>query len=295
MEDKKVIDLQRANLAQKLEKYKTQVLHKDPFHADDVFSRAWFEYIYKSLALEVPNLKRTFEITDEMKNDPEMIICDIGLGPYDHHQKEELKQRRPNGTAYAAFGLLVRDFHEGILTEDEYQYFDKNLVEPLDDHDNNGTFNCLSYAISIMNKNWNETGTNDNDEYFHNAVDMAYDIIYRWIMRIKAMSACESLVEVLKPEYKTVWLEKWAPIADYYINNPDVEFMGYPDNRGVYAVMSIRNSEGRNKHLFPESFRGFSNAKEPNEYGMTFCHASGFIASFVNMDVAKHFMKNYKF
>jgi len=276
-----------------LSKIKYLVVHKHPFHADDVFTTAYvYTLMEKLYGREDLEFIRTFTPTEDMTFENGYLVADIGKGEFDHHFPEDQKQHRENGIAYAAFGLVVREFHEGLLTEDEYKKFDKTFIEGLDEHDNTGIGNPLSMAIGAFNANWNDEDQFDNNNVkFKAAVSVAKKILDATIARIKAESEAEHIAKSAEVKYHTVWLPQYVPATGMFMNDDNALFMGSNNaNRGVYTVQALRASDGSNKALFPEKFRGFNSNEAPNEYGMGFCHASGFLASFNSEESARNFM-----
>ena len=73
-------------------KIHTVVVHGGNFHADDLFTVAYLLKYFDLIGVPI-TYKRTFQITDEMTLENGYIVADIGLGEFDHHQKEELKQK----------------------------------------------------------------------------------------------------------------------------------------------------------------------------------------------------------
>ena len=69
----------------------------------------------------------------------EGLVFDIGRGQYDHHQKNS--RIRDNGVPYAAFGLLWEKLGPEILGEELALKFDESFVQPLDINDNTGEKN----------------------------------------------------------------------------------------------------------------------------------------------------------
>ena len=281
-----------------INKIHTVVVHSGKFHADDIFTVAYLKRYFSFLGKEI-NYIRTINISKEMTLENGYIVADIGLTQFDHHQKEEDKEHREDGIAYAAFGLVAKYFHEGFLTEDEYLMLDKLFIRDLDDHDNYGTKNELTFALGSFNINWEEHTRSKEyeDKRFKEALIVASLLLDKMILKARSTTAAKEIAEKsIIEKHGTIYLDdKYVPIDEFFRDNDKVEFIGFWHDRGVYTIMAINDSSGKNKHLFPEKFRGFSNAKEPNEYGMTFCHASGFLAAFVNKEIAKHFMENYKF
>ena len=146
--------------------------HGGKFHADDVFSTALLRMVNPQI-----EVTRGFEVPKEYDG----IVYDIGLGKFDHHQKD--KEIRPNGIPYAAFGLLWREYGSLFLEEEGKLDFDKNFVQKIDEADNTGSENTLSEAISSFNPNWDSEETFDDN--FWKAVDVAQKILIRSIDKIK--------------------------------------------------------------------------------------------------------------
>ena len=76
------------------------VTHAGNFHADDVFSTVFLEKLYDNIT--IIRLK-------EYIDDNSKIAYDIGLGKFDHHQKNYDKKRE-NGIHYCSFGLLWQEY-----------------------------------------------------------------------------------------------------------------------------------------------------------------------------------------
>lgn len=279
-----------------INKIHTVVVHSGKFHADDIFTVAYLKKYFSHFKKEIKYI-RTLNITEDMTLENGYIVADIGLTKFDHHQKEEDKEHREDGIAYAAFGLVAKYFHEDFLTEDEYLMLDKLFIHDLDDHDNYGTQNQLTAALGAFNLNWDEPKSKElENKRFDEALLIAGMILDKMILKAKSTAAAKEIADKAVIEKgKIIYLDHYVPIDEFFRDNDRVEFIGFWHDRGVYSIMTINDSEGKNKHLFPKKFRGFSNAKEPNNFGITFCHASGFLAAFVNKEIAKHFMENYEF
>ena len=78
--------------------------HGSSFHADDVFSTALLQILKPGIQIQ-----RGLQVPQDFDG----IVYDIGRGRFDHHQED--KEIRKNGTPYAAFGLLWREYGEYIL------------------------------------------------------------------------------------------------------------------------------------------------------------------------------------
>ena len=104
--------------------------HGGKFHADDVFSAALLLYLNPEIQIERGN---------QVPENQEGLVFDVGRGAYDHHQKDS--RVRENGIPYAAFGLLWEVLGAEILGEDLAVQFDESFVQPLDQNDNTGEKN----------------------------------------------------------------------------------------------------------------------------------------------------------
>ena len=198
--------------------------HATIFHADDVFSAALLEILYPNIeivrTLNVPELK-----ADE-------IAFDIGGGEFDHH--DDLQYRpKPDYTdedyveqPYAAFGLLWREFgHELVSTESAFNMFDKNIVVPVDLHDNGVDMsNSISFMVSAMNQMWDEDTT--DDERFFETVAIIKPLLKRYIENLNSTARAESVIrEAMKGKYIKVKYcmqlpEVRVPSFVFYANLP---------------------------------------------------------------------------
>lgn len=287
-------------LREQLMKYKKVVFHAGTFHADEVYATAYLMILYDFFGLPFPKWERKNVISPEMTEENGYLVYDIGGGRFDHHFPEDQKQRREDGTPYAAFGLIVKEFHEGFLNEEEYQAFDASWIKDLDKNDNTGCGNPAAFEIKAFNPTWDSPDHNTDMRVF-NAIAKARDTLEHILEHIhadyKAKEVAETAVDVADG---CVYLEHYAPIGRYIAPKDGLAFYGFPSNReiGKYSITSVK-WKGVNKALFPEQFRGLS-AKTPNfaqinfDTGLSFVHPNGFMATFDNKELAKKFMREYK-
>lgn len=134
--------------------------HSGKFHADDVFSAALLLYLNPEITITRGN---------QVPENYEGLVFDIGRGQYDHHQKNS--RIRDNGVPYAAFGLLWEKLGPEILGEELALKFDESFVQPLDINDNTGEKNELATLIGNFNPGWDSKSS--NDEAFFQAVSVA--------------------------------------------------------------------------------------------------------------------------
>ena len=113
--------------------------HSGKFHADDVFSAALLLYLNPEITITRGN---------QVPENYEGLVFDIGRGQYDHHQKDS--RIRDNGVPYAAFGLLWEKLGPEILGEELALKFDESFVQPLDINDNTGEYPIFLYMKGIF-------------------------------------------------------------------------------------------------------------------------------------------------
>ena len=172
------------------------ITHSGRFHIDDVMSTIFLSKLKKNIILmRVPSVK---DINVENK-----IVYDIGLGEFDHHQKNGNGQRK-NGIYYSSIGLLWKKFGKKYLEklkvkniDQTFQYMDDELIQYIDATDNMQT-EYLENKISpdfikLCNPEWNENIT--ENESFINALKLADEF---WNIYIKhAIAEVEAINVVL--------------------------------------------------------------------------------------------------
>ena len=172
------------------------ITHSGRFHIDDVISTIFLSKIKKNIILiRLPTIKNI--------NIDNKIVYDIGLGEFDHHQKNRNGQRK-NEIYYSSIGLLWRKFGKKYLTElkvknvgKTFQYMDEELIQYIDATDNM-QMEYLQNKISpdfikLCNPEWNENIT--EDEAFINALKLADEF---WNIYIKhAIAEVEAIDLIL--------------------------------------------------------------------------------------------------
>lgn len=261
-------------------KYEKGYTHGGKFHSDDVFSAALLKILNPDIQIERGNCP-----PDAAEYDG--IIFDIGLGKFDHHQKEKEFREDEEHTPYAAFGLLWREFGTLLFDEEEVAHFDEKFVAPLDLSDNTGSSHVLAFAISDFNPVWDDTETT-GDERFFEAVEMAQKILTYKFERIYAADRAKDKVAacVEKSDGQVLVLDESMPWKRY-VKETDIKFVIYPSNRGGYSIQAVPDDtvEEENEVLkipFPESWRGsdpVTIARESGAKTARFCHPSGFLAA----------------
>lgn len=250
---------------------KRAVTHMGKFHADDVFSTALIKMINPEI-----EVSRVAYVPDGFDG----IAYDIGLGEFDHHQKDS--EVRENGVPYASFGLLWRSFGSYFLSESEAEIIDEKFVQPLDLDDNTGCSDPVAALISAFNPGWD---SNENaDEKFWQAVEFAGGILSRRIESSKSLERAADVVKTAleKEEDGIVVLDKFAPFKRVLCES-NADFAVYPSQRGGFSAQAVPSPEApfALKCPFPKEWRGLRDDEIAMISGiktLRFCHNSGFLA-----------------
>lgn len=247
--------------------------HGGVFHADDVFATALLKILNPDI-----EIIRGYQVPEDFDG----IVYDVGMGKYDHHQKD--RRVRENGVPYAAFGLLWEECGTLILSEEDAVKFDEHFVQPLDWSDNTGESYILAKVIGDFNASW-RAEQKDADVLFGQAVDFAKTILENRFEQILAEREAENTVlakmeagkaPILVLDQSLPW--KTAVIGSEYV------YVIYPSLRGGYNVQAVPQEDDTQMLVrpFPEAWRG----KTPEALqeltgitGFTFCHVSGFLCA----------------
>lgn len=294
--------------------------HKNKFHADDIFAAALLFLLYQEqhASMSEDECSKHFKVlrvTNEDANAFEAagvnahgiypLVFDIGNGEYDHHS--HVREERPNGNVYAAFGKLWRACYKEFGIDDEhYRIFDQNFVQYIDANDCHGSRDPLTYFITQLNPSDEliNAGKATYTSAFENTLrtyaipilrDSIFDLKNRmeWIDRIRGEGGFD--YSNLGPEvavFDCHVLRTW--VADY----TDAKAMLYPHPRGGYALESLitydRYGAPINRWL-PERrfYDGTLSAEEKLQIGLTFAHPAGFLLIFNTKEEGIAFAKEH--
>lgn len=256
--------------------------HGGRFHADDVFSAALLKILHPDI-----RIYRGFSVPKNFSG----IVFDIGDGPFDHHQKNS--PRRPNGAAYASFGLLWREYGHFFLSEKEAKRFDDKFIQPLDIDDNTGTGNVLAGLIGAFNPAW-DSGVTSTDDAFFEAVDVAHKLLSHKLESLAAVERGHAEVEkaLKQMENGLVVLLVYVPWKPTLIPSEAV-FVVFPSPRGGYSLQCVpKDFNGKTGHKIdlPKSWHGAAAEDLKKITGVddiNFCHASGFMCTVASLEGAK--------
>ena len=124
------------------------IVHAGTMHADDVMTAAFLTYVFPGLSVE---RLCDAKITEEMKNDPDIMICDVGKeydpsrNLFDHHNDCPM---RNDGKPHSALGLVLMHFQdvcgETVL---EKMQDDIDMIEHIDNGQSDEGYDPGSYNL----------------------------------------------------------------------------------------------------------------------------------------------------
>ena len=264
--------------------------HGGKFHADDVFSAALLLYLNPEIQISRGN---------QVPEDFDGIVFDIGRGAYDHHQKDS--RIRENGVPYAAFGLLWEALGAEILGEELALPFDETFVQPLDNNDNTGEKNELASLIGNFNPAWDAEG--GADEAFFQAVSVAGMILENKFERCRGNERADRRVEEILAEQERaikagkipaenrqiLILPEFVP-CQKHLSETEIAFVIFPSNRGGYCIQPQKREYSLNyKCSFPPAWLGLENEELEAASGIAgavFCHKGGFLMTTETLEEA---------
>lgn len=280
--------------------------HGGIFHADDAFATAFLKmidpYIVIMRGMEQVKLYGISEPKDGNEN---VIVFDIGFGKYDHHGDN--KELRPNGIPYAAFGKLWREFAPKLFGEYVTKKLDSTLVQEIDAYDNGvkGSESNISRFIHNLNPTWEETSKLTeadvaNDKYFFRAVYFADNILCREIEVAQSAEYAVDYINILldKREIPEILvMPEYAPWMGVAFKHPELLFCIFPSTRdkGCWNMQVVPKSPNTREARLdvPSYWKGYNAkyGKEAPVNGMTFCHPSGFLSTFLTLEDAENAAK----
>ena len=248
--------------------------HGGQFHADDVFSAALLKILWPDIKIIRGN-----KVPDNFDG----LIFDIGLGKFDHHQKNN--ECRPNGVPYASFGKLWREFGLKIVSKNAFLKIDKCLCSPIDYADNTGKFDTLTMAIKSMNSPWFSNSNNYSE--FIKAVNIAKELLLATIKKVENDEKAEILLEsnILVDNNGIIILQKYVPWKK--LIGTDAKFVIYPSNRGGYNAQIVADINHPATWGFPPEWYGLTKEELVEVSGikeLNFCHISGFVVNGSTLD-----------
>lgn len=268
------------------------ITHGGIFHSDEVLAT-----VILSKVLGAITVLRTFRVPGSISSDT--IVYDIGLGKFDHHQKDG-NGARDNGVPYASVGLIWKEFGPQIVANTcnpdlVWNLIDRDLIQGVDATDN-GTMPTVDYPAQVMqfsqmvscfNPLWDST--EDSDDAFLKAVafaEIVFNNIYATaVSKAKAQNIVDEAIE--KSEGHIMVLDQFVPWQEFIFASSnkkaaDVQFVVFPSNRGGFNWQCVPDALGGfgQRKPVPTEWKGLRDADLQNMTGIktaTFCHPAGFI------------------
>lgn len=278
---------------------KTIVTHGANFHADDLFgATAALMYVNKTKPEEKWKVVRSLDPKVWAKAD---ILLDVGFeydakrNRFDHHQRGGAG-KRPDGSPYAAFGLVWKKFGKAIAGSQAIaDYVDKKLIAGFDSFDNGvDTYTStnkdarpylfIHYLKAESGIEADKPKAEQNyDKLFKELMPLAKRVIELTMKKGKRSIEAKKIIgkAYAKAKDKRIVIsEKFAPrdFNDY----PDVLFYIYLNTRGNWAVetVPINDDTTDTRVSLPKTWRGLRDAELERVSGVegaVFCHPTGFL------------------
>ena len=288
----KISDILKGDIADFNTNGITLVTHSGPFHSDDVLATAILELLFEKRGINNFKVVRNSFPQKEGWNDdtPYMLIYDIGLGCYDHHQigddAKHCWRLDDDGEIrkFAAVGLLWAGIGPFMFPK-YYMEIYNSLIRPVDDHDNGNGQNPLSKLISCFNGE-----LNDSDKNFFEAVRAVKEMVSKMFHSYEEKDKDYQLIEFAlymgdDEDYQVLpqalVTSKFHPAGTAYCRDNNIPFYVYPSARGGWCFLTIGVTvEDQQKHLvdIPDDVRNWE--------GVTFLHPSCFLGSAVTRERA---------
>lgn len=220
------------------------VTHSGTFHVDDVVSTIFLSKIFEEI-----NLIRVSSMNNRNTNNK--LVFDIGLGEFDHHQKNR-NGKRENGIYYSSIGLLWKKYGKEYLKninvkniDKVYEYMDKELIQYIDATDNMQMEYLKSKTspdfVKLCNPEWNENIT--EEEGFIHALKLADEF---WNIYIKhAIAEVEAIEIIIKKTNETnenyAIFDKELPYrkAIDLLKNKNIKYLIFKSKRECYDIRII--------------------------------------------------------
>lgn len=283
-------------------KINTLVVHTGVFHSDDVFCSAAMKILNPDVSIK----RITDEDVVETNMEAGIIVADIGMGPFDHHQKD--CPSREDGIRHCGASRLwlvfgpsvVRSVYPDITAEDcEFvcRGIYNNMLRTIAALDN-GEEEFPKNVYSIVNivegfrPTWNSKKT--YDEGFMEATEFVKVILLNEIHRFAAEASSQEYVRECaeKVEEGLVILEKYCPWKKIVVQKSEALSIVYPSPRGGWYVEPVPKEykgvdELQYRIAFPKEWLGAKGEVAASLFpGLTFCHVKGFISAFTTREQA---------
>lgn len=278
---------------------KTIVTHSGSFHTDDIFAVATIQLAFPKEEFTVVRTR------DEEKISHADIVVDVGgihnpsTFRFDHHQTGAAGYRE-NGIPYASFGLVWKEFGEGICGSKEVaEMIDQKLVQPVDAMDNGvvistptypGVFQYSINSFLMSYKKENEIKEEELYKTFIELVGVTKALLEREIQNEKIASELRQRVRDLYnvSERKDVLIldtsigrHIWKKVSDEFPELLYVVSLDVSGDKWKADAVPVTNDSFDCRKRFPASWAGKLGtelAEVTGVPGSIFCHNARFLA-----------------
>lgn len=272
------------------------VTHMGKFHADEVFASVILELYFGTLYVIRSQDK---DIPKELPSN--VIVYDIGMGEFDHHQYGG-NGIRPNGVPYASCGLIWKKFGPAIIKKTGtpepqlvWEWIDHELIQSVDATDCGAmpkmVYPAKPFTVSTIIGNFNPTWDSDKDvdEAFLEACSFAKTVFNNALMHALAKAESKDIVDRAIDESTNhiMVLPVYVPWHDCFFDSQnkkasDIWFVVYPSRRGGYNFQGIptKPGEGDQRKAIPRNWRGVPKEQLRKITGVNdanFVHIAGYL------------------
>lgn len=285
-------------------------VHPGTFHLDDIIC-----CVQAKILNENVKVIREDAVNKNSNIETGEIVADIGLGMFDHHQKNA--KIREDGYKHCAASLLwdfwgkdvLRKLYPDISNDNleiSWRTVNDTMMRTLSITDNgiivdksvkfDSVTNGMSSVVGLFNPTWTEHMSSEEiDDQFNKLVDMMIPVFKRYIHSVMDEADAEIAVEKLIKHNKNpniLVLDQYISWERAVCNHPEIVMVIYPSLRGGWNIQLAPQEYGSfdTKIKVPDSWKGFKylgNGSSRAYPGMTFCHATGFITAFDSCNAAK--------
>lgn len=270
------------------------VTHSGTFHVDDVISTIFLSKIFEEIILiRVPSM--------DNRNPNNKLVFDIGLGEFDHHQKNR-NGKRENGIYYSSIGLLWKKYGKKYLKKIKtknidkvYEYMDKELIQYIDATDNMQTEylknKILPDFVKLCNPEWNENIT--EEEGFIRALKLTDEF---WDIYIKhALAEVEAIEIIVKKANETnenyAIFDKELPYrkAIDMLENKNIKYLIFKSKRECYDIRIIDKEKEFKKEIIENDIEQAKKLSNIND--LLYVDTCGKLCCTITLDSAINLVK----
>lgn len=129
---------------------KRLIVHAGGFHSDDLMCAAMMKLVNPDITIE-----RVTAVPEDIGKDT--VVCDIGKGEFDHHQKDARVDE--NGHKYCAAELLYEKIKDALPIDDRENF--EKILFCIGQNDNGEKRDTLSAVFSLYNTEWDREDNAD--------------------------------------------------------------------------------------------------------------------------------------